>query len=128
MDPSEMDSLVRRLVQNPHDQEAITRAHHAGQSDPRAYATVLEKVGTSTTDPALSSHWLTEAANVWITTLNDHHRAAKALLLAVDRDPAQATAVERLTELYNATQDSAAIADPIGPDGLARSRPQGPGC
>ena len=86
MDPREMDALVQRLVQNAHDQDAIMQAHRAGQQDPRGYATLLEKVGTATVDPALASHWLTEAANVWVLSLNDAHRAARALMIAIDRD------------------------------------------
>ncbi len=110
MDPREMDALVQRLVHNPHDQEAITYAHHAGQSDPRSYAMLLEKVGTATSDPAFASHWLTEAANVWSTTLGDAHRAARALMIAIDRDPTQPTPAERLAELYREKGDSKALA------------------
>ena len=104
-----MDTLVQRLVQNPHDQEAITYAHHAGQSDPRSYAMLLEKVGTATSDPAFACHWLTEAANVWTTTLGDAHRAARALMIAIDRDPTQATPAERLAELYRDKGDTKAL-------------------
>ena len=104
-----METLVQRLVQNPHDQEAITYAHHSGQSDPRSYAMLLEKVGTATSDPAFSSHWLTEAANVWATTLGDAHRAARALMIAIDRDPTQPTPAERLAELYRDKGDTKAL-------------------
>ena len=45
MDPSEIDMLVRRLVANPHDEEALAYAHHAGSTDPKSYAMLLEKVG-----------------------------------------------------------------------------------
>jgi tetratricopeptide (TPR) repeat protein len=110
MDPREMDALVQRLVQNPHDQDAILQAHSAGQQDPRAYAMLLEKVGTATVDPALASHWLTEAANVWILSLSDAHRAARALMIAIDRDPTQPTPAERLAELYREKGDSKALA------------------
>jgi Tfp pilus assembly protein PilF len=109
MDPREMESLVQRLVQNPHDTDAITQAHHAGQSDPRSYAMLLEKVGTATTDPALACHWLTESANVWTLSLNDAHRAARALMIAIDRDPTQPTPAERLAELYREKGDSKAL-------------------
>jgi len=105
-----MDALVQRLVQNPHDQDAILHAHSAGQQDPRAYAMLLEKVGAATADPALASHWLTEAANVWILSLNDAHRAARALMIAIDRDPAQAAPAERLAELYREKGDTKALA------------------
>lgn len=109
MDPREMDSLVERLIQNPHDQDALTHAHQAGQSDPRSYAMLLEKVGTSSSEPAVASHWLTEAANVWANTLSDAHRAARALMIAIDRDPTQALPAERLAELYREKSDSKAL-------------------
>src|SRR4051812_27877684 len=110
MDPREMETLVQRLVQNPHDQETINVAHQAGQSDPRSYATLLEKVGTATSDPAFACHWLTEAANVWSTTLGDAHRAARALMIAIDRDPTQATPADRLADLYREKGDIKALA------------------
>jgi len=109
MDPRETEVLVQRLVQNPHDQDAITQAHHAGQSDPKAYALLLEKVGTATSDPAFACHWLTESANVWTTTLGDAHRAARALMIAIDRDPTQSTPAERLAELYREKGDTKAL-------------------
>jgi hypothetical protein len=109
MDPRETEALVQRLVHNPHDQDAITQAHHAGQSDPKAYALLLEKVGTATSDPAFACHWLTESANVWTTTLGDAHRAARALMIAIDRDPTQPTPAERLAELYREKGDTKAL-------------------
>ncbi|HWA74885.1 MAG TPA: hypothetical protein VG937_21225 [Polyangiaceae bacterium] len=109
MDPREMETLVQRLVQNPHDQDAIGYAHQAGQADPRSYAMLLEKVGTATADPAFASHWLTEAANVWSTSLGDAHRAARALMIAIDRDPTQPTPAERLADLYREKGDSKAL-------------------
>jgi hypothetical protein len=105
-----METLVQRLVQNPHDQETINVAHQAGQSDPKSYAMLLEKVGTATSDPAFACHWLTEAANVWSTTLGDAHRAARALMIAIDRDPTQATPADRLAELYRDKGDIKALA------------------
>ena len=104
-----MEALVQRLVQNPHDQDAVFTAHQAGQADPRSYAMLLEKVGTATGDPAFASHWLTEAANVWSSALGDAHRAARALMIAIDRDPTQATAAERLAELYREKGDVKAL-------------------
>ncbi|MFZ5897346.1 MAG: hypothetical protein ACOY0T_40200 [Myxococcota bacterium] len=109
MDPRQMETLVQRLVQNPHDQEAIAYAHQAGQADPRSYAMLLEKVGTATADPAFASHWLTEAANVWSTSLGDAHRAARALMIAIDRDPTQPTPAERLADLYREKGDTKAL-------------------
>ncbi|MDQ2646608.1 MAG: hypothetical protein M3020_22550, partial [Myxococcota bacterium] len=109
MEAREMEALVQRLVQNPHDQDAVFTAHQAGQADPRSYAMLLEKVGTATGDPAFASHWLTEAANVWSAALGDAHRAARALMIAIDRDPTQATAAERLAELYREKGDIKAL-------------------
>ena len=100
MDASEIDVLVQRLVANPHDQEALAYAHNAGNADPKSYAVFLEKVGNATADPAYASHWLSEAANVWSITLGDVHRAARVLMMAVDKDPTQETAAERLAQLY----------------------------
>jgi cellulose synthase operon protein C len=105
MDPREVDTLVQRLVANPHDQEVLAYAHQAGASDPRSYATLLERVGRETQDPAYASHWLSEAANVWSTTLGDAHHAAEVLLLAVVKDPTQDVAAERLGQLYREKGD-----------------------
>src|SRR5688572_18413016 len=109
MDPRQMESLVQRLVQNPHDQEAITFAHQAGQSDPQSSWEVLGQVGKSTPDPAFARHRLAEAANVWSTSLGDAHRAARALMIAIDRDPTQPTPAERLAELYREKGDMKAL-------------------
>jgi hypothetical protein len=109
MDPSQVDSLVRRLVSNPHDEEALSHAHQAGASDPKSYALLLERVGTETRDPAYASHWLSEAANVWSTTLGDAHRAARVLMQAVDLDPTQRTAADRLAQLYREKGDIKAL-------------------
>ncbi|HXN34180.1 MAG TPA: hypothetical protein VN894_20100, partial [Polyangiaceae bacterium] len=100
MEPTQVDSLVQRLVANPHDEEALSNAHQAGASDPRSYALLLERVGAETRDPGYASHWLSEAANVWSTTLGDAHRAARVLMQAIDRDPTQRTAADRLGQLY----------------------------
>ncbi|HSU38802.1 MAG TPA: hypothetical protein VLJ38_04510, partial [Polyangiaceae bacterium] len=104
-----METLVQRLVQNPHDQDAIRQAHSAGQRDPKSYAMLLEKVGTATADPAFACHWLTEAANVWSVTLADAHRAARALMIAIDRDPTQQTPADRLADLYREKGDTKAL-------------------
>ena len=95
-----METLVQRLVANPHDQEALAFAHQAGAADPRAYASLLERVGMSTQDPGYASHWLSEAANVWAQTLGDAHRAAQILMAAIDKDPTQQVAADRLAQLY----------------------------
>ncbi len=109
MDPREMESLVQRLIHNPHDNEALMLAHQAGQSDPKAYAMVLDKGGSGTTDPAFACHWLTEAANVWSQSLNDAPRAARALMRAVELDPMAAAPAERLAELYRERGDTNAL-------------------
>ncbi|HEY8943015.1 MAG TPA: hypothetical protein VIM73_02085, partial [Polyangiaceae bacterium] len=70
---------------------------------------LLEKVGTATSDPAFASHWLTEAANVWSTSLADAHRAARALMIAIDRDPTQPVPAERLADLYREKGDTKAL-------------------
>jgi len=104
-----METLVQRLVQNPHDQDAIRLAHSAGQRDPKSYAMLLEKVGTATADPAFACHWLTEAANVWSVTLGDAHRAARALMIAIDRDPTQQAPADKLADLYREKNDTKAL-------------------
>ncbi|NRA33069.1 MAG: hypothetical protein HRU17_06975 [Polyangiaceae bacterium] len=106
MDAKAIDSLVRRLIADPHDEAAIQEAHRGGQQDPRGYAGLLEKVGAATADPALASHWLNEAASVWQTTLNDAHRAARALMMAIDREPTRPEAADRLAELYREKGDA----------------------
>lgn len=109
MDPSHVDSLVQRLVANPYDEEALAYAHQAGASDPKSYALLLERVGAETQDPAYASHWLSEAANVWSTTLGDAHRAARVLMQAIDRDPTQRMASDRLAQLYRDKGDVKAL-------------------
>ncbi|HWO09472.1 MAG TPA: hypothetical protein VNN80_08330, partial [Polyangiaceae bacterium] len=105
----EIETLVRRLIENPHDQGAITQAHRSGQTDPRAYAALLERVGKETKEPSLASHWYTEAANVWVTSLGDAHQAARALMNAIERDPTDALPAERLADLYRQKADSKAL-------------------
>lgn len=104
-----MDELVRRLVANPHDEESLAYAHQAGAADPKSYALLLERVGTETRDPNYASHWLSEAANIWSTTLGDAHRAARVLMQAIDRDPTQRVAAERLAQLYREKGDVKAL-------------------
>src|SRR3954471_9659600 len=109
MDRAEIDSLVQRLVDNPHDEEALGYAHQAGEADPKAYAMLLERVGGETRDTAYAAHWLAEAANVWSTTLGDAHRAARVLMMAVDKDPTAQIAAERLAQLYRDKGDVKAL-------------------
>jgi cellulose synthase operon protein C len=105
----DMENLVRRLIDNPHDQVAITQAHRSGQSDPRVYAALLERVGKETREPSLASHWYTEAANVWVTSLGDAHQAARALMNAIERDPTDAVPADRLADLYREKGDAKAL-------------------
>lgn len=105
----DIETLVRRLIENPHDQGAITQAHRSGQSDPRVYAGLLERVGKETRDPSLASHWYTEAANVWVTSLADAHQAARALMNAIERDPTDGVPADRLAALYREKGDAKAL-------------------
>ncbi len=105
-----MDALVQRLVANPHDEDALAAAHHSGHADPKGYAALLEKVGNFTNDPGYAAHWLSEAANVWLVTLGDAHRAARVLMAAVDKDPTQRLAADRLASLYRDKGDLKALA------------------
>src|SRR5258708_3203542 len=109
MDATQIDALAQRLVADPHDEEALAVAHPAGASDPKSYALLLERVGTETRDSGYASHWLSEAANVWSTTLGDAHRAARVLMQAIDRDPTQRTAADRLSQLYRDKGDIRAL-------------------
>lgn len=109
MERAEIDRLVQRLVENPHDEESLGYAHQAGEQDPKAYAMLLERVGSETRDPAYAAHWLAEAANVWSTTLGDAHRAARVLMMAIDKDPTAQVAAERLAQLYREKGDTKAL-------------------
>ena len=109
MDRAEVDRLVQRLVEDPHDEEALAYAHESGEADPKSYAMFLERVGNETRDRAYAAHWLAEAANVWSTTLHDVHRAARILMMALEKDPTAQVAAERLAELYRAKGDSKAL-------------------
>src|SRR5690606_9300059 len=108
MDPR-LDALAQRLAQNPQDAEALNAAYQHGQTDPRGYAMFLEKVAKDSRDPVYAAHWFREAATVWTASLNDLHRAARALMSAVDRDPTHAGAAERLAALYQEKGDKRAL-------------------
>jgi tetratricopeptide (TPR) repeat protein len=109
MDQADIDALVQRLVADPHDEEALNYAHDQGTTDPKAYASLLEQVGNGTRDPAIAAHWLSEAANVWSTTLGDAHRAARVLMMAIDKDPTAQVPAERLAQLYRDKGDVKAL-------------------
>lgn len=109
MDRAEIDNLVQRLVENPHDEASLAYAHEAGERDPKAYAMLLERVGTETSDPTYAAHWLAEAGQVWATTLGDAHRAARVLMMAIDKEPTAQVATERLAQLYRDKGDTKAL-------------------
>src|SRR3954466_4560383 len=109
MDRAEIDRLVQRLVENPHDEESLAYAHQGGEQDPKAYAMLLERVGSETRDPAYAAHWLPEGANGWSTTRGDAHRAARVLMMAIDKDPTAQVAAERLAQLYRDKGDTKAL-------------------
>ena len=109
MEQAQMEALIECLVANPHDAGALARAHRQGESDPQGYAYLLEQVGTRTQDPSYASHWLSEAANIWSVTLGDAHKAARVLMIAVDRDPTQPLAADRLAQLYRDKGDIKAL-------------------
>lgn len=109
MDPRQLDSLAQRLAQNPQDSEALNAAYQHGQADPRGYAVFLEKVAAASVDPLYAAHWYSESANVWIASLNDAPRAARALMSAVEKDPTNENAAERLTQLYRDKGDNKGI-------------------
>ncbi len=94
-----MDGLVQRLVDNPHDEEAVASAYREGQSDPKAYAMFLERVGAASGDPAIASHWLTQAAGAWLA-LSNAGRAAQLCMNALERCPLDPAPAQRLADLY----------------------------
>jgi cellulose synthase operon protein C len=109
MDAKQIEDLALRLLANPHDEGALAFAHRAGESNPKAYAGLLERVGNDSRDPSYAAHWLSEAANVWATTLSDQHRAARLLMTAVERDPTHRVSAERLANLYREKGDARAL-------------------
>lgn len=100
MDPRELEVLAKRLGENANDTEALNAAYAHGQQDPRGYAVFLEKAGAYSGDPSMGAHWFCEAATVWTASLNDAHRAERALVKAVDTDPLHPTALERLVAFH----------------------------
>lgn len=109
MDPYQLETLARRLGENPADAEALQTAYTHGQTDPRAYAIFLEKAGEFSREPTTSAHWYCEAATVWTTSFQDSQRASTALLHAVDQDPQGTIASERLLHLYREQRDLPSI-------------------
>lgn len=105
MDPRQLDALAKRLGQDPGDAEALGAAYEHGQTDPRGYAVFLEKAGATSTDPGSGAHWYVEASQVWLTSLNDAHRAVRALMSAVEKDPTHEVAAEKLAGIYREKGD-----------------------
>src|SRR5688572_2798189 len=110
MDPRLLETLAKRLGENPNDTEALNVAYEQGQTDPRSYAVFLEKAGAASVDPVYAAHWLNEAATVWSVSLGDQHRAARTLMAAVDKDPTAAAASDRLLEMYREKGDHKSVA------------------
>ena len=109
MDPAQFESLVARLVGDPHDAAALAEAHHAGQQDPNHYAALLEQVAGATVDPFFSAHWFNEAAMVW-QSLGEAGHYARLLGAGVERDPSNVSAVERVAQLYREAGDGLSLA------------------
>jgi len=109
MDQVSLDALVVRLVSDPHDGEALALAYEVGTLDPKRYAEFLEAVAGKSAEGAIASHWYAEAASVWSTSLGDAPAAARALMKAVDRDPTQDAASDRLAEMYREKGDVKAL-------------------
>jgi hypothetical protein len=109
MDPAQFESLVQRLVANPHDADALAQAHHAGQHDPTGYAALLERAGAGSADPFFSAHWFNEAAMVW-QSLGDNAQCGRLLQAAAERDPSNVGAVDRAAQLYKEAGNYPALA------------------
>jgi hypothetical protein len=109
MDPSHIESLVRRLIANPQDEQALNEAFTAGEHDPPAYAGLLERVAQGTADPSYSAHWLKQAAEVW-QTLGDQGRERQLIFAAAERDPSDVEVVERVAQIHREGGDGRALA------------------
>lgn len=109
MDPRQLEALAQRLADNANDTEALNAAYAYGQTDPRAYATFLEKTAAATPDGSTGAHWYCESANVWLASLADAHRAERALSKAIERDPLHPGALERLVGLYREKSNTKAV-------------------
>ncbi len=121
MDPRDRETLVSRLIANPHDEAALNRAHEAGTEDPQSYAALLEQVGQGTPDPAHAAHWFGQAADVW-ETLEDGAQAKRVLRSALDCDPSNYDLGDRLTQLLRDEGNVAELAqvlERLG-DGMAQ--------
>jgi hypothetical protein len=108
MDPAQFESLVGRLVNDPHDANALAEAHHAGQHDPSSYAALLEQVAVRTTDAAFSAHWFNEAAMVW-QSLGDGGQFLRLIAAVADRDPTNVAAAQQVAQAYRDAGDQASL-------------------
>jgi tetratricopeptide (TPR) repeat protein len=116
LNPAEAEAVLRRLVANPFDEEALAAAYRAGGSDPAGLAMLLERIAAATRDGKVACHWLSEAEAIWSNTLRNRRNSARALSTALHRDPLQHTIVERLSSLPR--EERAAV----GLDGIIEER------
>jgi cellulose synthase operon protein C len=108
MNPAELESLVQRLIANPHDADALARAHEAGQHNPHGYASLLERVGHGAPEVATAAHWFNEAATVW-HSLGDEGQYQRLVLAAADRDATHPVVIERAAALYRDAEDGGGL-------------------
>ena len=106
MTSADLEAYVARLVGNPHDQDALLAAYNASAEQPDQYAIFLETVGMRSQDPAMSAHWLFEAAGVWEQSVGDAQRSAELLVLALEKDPTNPNVGAKLAEMYRAVGDT----------------------
>jgi hypothetical protein len=111
--PAEAEELLRRLVADPYDQDALAAARRAGTKNPAALAKLLERVAAATRDGEIACHWLSHAEAIWSDTLGSPRNAARPIMAAIQRNPGERTAVQRLTLLSRGERDAAAVATMI---------------
>src|SRR5215208_4745120 len=111
MEAHEFNDLVRQLVASPHDAALLDRVQARTANDVRSYVALLETVASETEDPALSSHWLTEAALVLEGVLEDDKRAAFLLNVAIKNDPTNDRAAELLRRHFRGARDHEGLID-----------------
>jgi hypothetical protein len=104
--PTEAEVLLRRLVANPFDEEALSTAHRATVTDPAGRAMLLERIAAATRDNQVACHWLSQAEAIWSGTLRNKRNAARALTLALHRDPVRPSVVQRLIHLSRGDRDA----------------------
>jgi hypothetical protein len=104
--PTEAEGLLRRLVANPFDEDALSTAHRATMTDPAGRAMLLERIAAATRDSDVACHWLSQAEAIWSDTLRNKRNAARALTAAIHRDPVRPLVVQRLMELSRGERDA----------------------